>query len=508
MNDVDVRDERLGQLLDRAVRDVQPRPDAGVPVRGGRRGRAGRVVASVAVVCVFVGAVGWAATQVGRHGTEAAGSLSAIGSLAENGWTASYPSTWHVTPVADCGVNDYHGGFVVSNVDFAFRDPQGGPPGCEDQLVAAGFPSDGVALYLMPTGIRKTVFAPPTTIFPLSLDRFERPGGIRGGPSESSQSIVVDDQLVAYAYAWTGSEASIADRSALADVVASIDYRGALQGTVYRDAGDAFSVLVPDGWQVADQAINTWVTDPREILAMATYPLRPGGHAVIDGQVPSNAMDDLGPNDLFIWVNESMPGGDGQRPVQFSPKSICPDKNCVEGRSLGIEGARAWWYYFADHGREVYVFVAMGEDAYTDPSRADQAWEILDSLTFDPLSGTFAACPSTDDALPIGGGDGAAAEDAARAFVQASTIGDDAARAALLDPAGATNNVAVSSTASDPVLASAAGSGDPVVVGGCGQAVADATWAVQIDDGTDSASLDVTLYLIHRSDGWKVWGAY
>jgi hypothetical protein len=45
-------------------------------------------------------------------------------------------------------------------------------------------------------------------------------------------------------------------------------------------------------------------------------------------------------------------------------------------------------------------------------------------------------------------------------------------------------------------------------VDGCDQNVADLTWRVTVDDGTDSASLDVSLYLIRRSDGWKVWGSY
>jgi hypothetical protein len=42
----------------------------------------------------------------------------------------------------------------------------------------------------------------------------------------------------------------------------------------------------------------------------------------------------------------------------------------------------------------------------------------------------------------------------------------------------------------------------------CGPEVAAATYAVTFDDGTDSASLDFTLYVIKRSDGWSVWGAY
>jgi hypothetical protein len=32
--------------------------------------------------------------------------------------------------------------------------------------------------------------------------------------------------------------------------------------------------------------------------------------------------------------------------------------------------------------------------------------------------------------------------------------------------------------------------------------------AISIDDGTDSASADFTIYLVLREAGWKVWGAY
>jgi hypothetical protein len=42
----------------------------------------------------------------------------------------------------------------------------------------------------------------------------------------------------------------------------------------------------------------------------------------------------------------------------------------------------------------------------------------------------------------------------------------------------------------------------------CGTAVAAATYAVTFDDSSASASLDFTVYVIKRSDGWKVWGMY
>jgi hypothetical protein len=509
MNDIDVRDERLGQLLDRAVRDVQPRVDPATSVGRGRFRHAARLVASVAVVSVFVAALGWAATQIGdRTGPSP---LAAIGSIEENGWTATYPSSWHVTPVSDCGVTDYHGGFVVSNVDFAFSDPNGEAPGCDDRLVLDGFPSDGVALHLMPTGVMETSSIPPTTLFPLSLDRFEGSGETGSGASESKQPIVIGGRLVGYVYAWIGASATAADRDQLADLVVSIAYRNALVGSVFIDEGDGFTVSVPEGWQVSDRPINTWVADPKEILALATYPLVPGGEAVTDGQVPSNAVDGLGPNDMFIWVSDRF-GADAsypQRPISFSPEAICSSREtvCEQGRALGIEGIRSWWYYFRDGDRGLYVFVGMGERAFDDPARAQQAWDVLDSLTFEPTS-AFATCPSTDDAVPPEPADGAAASDAARAFVRASTEGDDEALARLTDPAGIANHVAVTSTAADPVIGNTSAVNDVIVLGGCGSDVADDTWVVVVDDGTSSASMDVNLYLIKRSDGWRVWGAY
>jgi hypothetical protein len=160
--------------------------------------------------------------------------------------------------------------------------------------------------------------------------------------------------------------------------------------TTLTDHGDGFEVTYPEGWIAAEERINDWVSSPREILALATYPLRPGGEAVTDGQVPSNAMDDLGPADAFIWVND---GGSAdarvpERPVASGPvtvcgtgRALCPDP---EGRSLGIDGVRAWWTYFGDHGRLLYVFVAMGEDRFQDPVEAQEVWDVLDTLIVEP----------------------------------------------------------------------------------------------------------------------------
>jgi hypothetical protein len=69
-------------------------------------------------------------------------------------------------------------------------------------------------------------------------------------------------------------------------------------------------------------------------------------------------------------------------------------------------------------------------------------------------------------------------------------------------------NVAAGQPDAIAVRSDASASGDVLVIHGCGSDVAAQSWEVSLDDGTDSASLDFTLYLIHRQDGWKVWGSY
>jgi hypothetical protein len=384
MNDIDVRDEQLAHVLDRAVRDLRPVPATTVGDAVPRR-RVARTVASVATAAVFVAAMVWAVGQVGDD-DRGITPMSTVGTLDGNGWTASYPSTWSLTQVADCGgLDGYHGGFIVSNVDYRFHDAQGGAVSCGSAPVLDGFPSGGVALAVVPVAADPPNVAPTTTLFPLSLDRFHASDASASGPSGWDQPIVLGDREVAVATAWIGAQASSGDRDALAGAVGSLTYRGALEGTVYRDDQDGFTVDVPVGWSVSPVPINTWVTDPREILAMATYPLRPGGEGAIDAQVPSRALDDLGPNDMFIWVPER-DGADAsypRRPASFSPVAVCSGyADCEQGRALGLEGIRAWWYYFRDGDHGVYVFVGMGETAYQDQARSREAWEILDSLRF------------------------------------------------------------------------------------------------------------------------------
>jgi hypothetical protein len=164
-----------------------------------------------------------------------------------------------------------------------------------------------------------------------------------------------------------------------------------------REDEDFFEVTYPAGWHVSPSPINDWVCSPYEILALATYPLRPGGQAVTDFQLPSHAIEDLGPNDILIWLNENGsacagtrdsagPSGFPDRPTHLGPVQVCGDFDLLcpsDGRGQ-VPGIRSWWIAFNDAGRSFYVFVGMGEAAYSNPDRQQQAWDVLDSLDFLP----------------------------------------------------------------------------------------------------------------------------
>jgi hypothetical protein len=102
------------------------------------------------------------------------------------------------------------------------------------------------------------------------------------------------------------------------------------------------------------------------------------------------------------------------------------------------------------------------------------------------------------------------ASEAAVQFVHADVNGDEATISALLDesvPAGADFPIALAGDAAVVIGASAAGG--ELVRFACGPDVDAYTVAITIDDGTDSASMDFTVFLVFRGvNGWKVWAVY
>ncbi len=148
----------------------------------------------------------------------------------------------------------------------------------------------------------------------------------------------------------------------------------------YRAHG--LTVELPAGWRPAARTLTPRLLDPREVLAVATFPLR---YRPTDcAHVPGSALEDLGPGDALITVQERGVELGGPPPV-FPPRpaSFGPDLGGPSEASTCVHGTRFsdHRFAFAEGDRRFEVDVAFGSAA-TQATRL-QAWGILDSLRVD-----------------------------------------------------------------------------------------------------------------------------
>jgi hypothetical protein len=177
--------------------------------------------------------------------------------------------------------------------------------------------------------------------------------------------------------------------AALATFTASSAMLLVLAGTssppppVERYVAHGVAVELPASWQHAPSSLTPNLSDPREVLAVGTYPLR--YRPTRCAHLPGSALEDLGPRDAFVTSQER--GRDPSsswpdfppRPPHFGPE--------LGGRSEASEcepGARFadHWFTFSDGGRHFHVLVAFGPGASA--TTRQQTWAILDSLHVDP----------------------------------------------------------------------------------------------------------------------------
>jgi hypothetical protein len=146
------------------------------------------------------------------------------------------------------------------------------------------------------------------------------------------------------------------------------------------DAPNGFSVTYPSDWTPASEILTPALTDPREIFALGTYPLRPGGPNC--AQFPVNAIEDLGPTDALVWLAERQQssGNAPVRPADFeawmstaqadeSPACLSAPKDMVHHSGS-----------FSESGREFELYVAYG--AAVSPKTLSELWAILNGMSF------------------------------------------------------------------------------------------------------------------------------
>lgn len=392
---VDERDLRLGELLDWAVRGIEAEGSPATVGRRGSRRRAVTVFASLTSVAVFLAGVGFAATQVGRDAENVAiTGRSGVFASPDFPWTIPVPEGWKSGGARFVGgprhmLQDFRASFVT-NSPVVFD----GVPRPHSSPLPAGVDDSDVIVVVDPFG--RTGASQPST-FVLNAaehDDFQNPGWT------TRDGKLCGETGCARVYIWHGpdtSDADLATAMSVAEGVRMVETRPNPSLLVpkigYRDGEDGFSMSYPAGWTVADETLTPQVGGglSHEILSVGTFPLEPGGGvlAPLDSLLPGNAIADVGPQDVFVSVEErTFPGASTfpRRPSPFDRETACgeaEDSACV-GNALGMEEVRTWWIPFSDplSERGFYAFVAMGQDAYRDPARSAAAWAILESLRF------------------------------------------------------------------------------------------------------------------------------
>jgi hypothetical protein len=142
------------------------------------------------------------------------------------------------------------------------------------------------------------------------------------------------------------------------------------------------TVSLPMGWQAASESLTPNLVDPREELAVATFPLR--YRETECAHMPGSALEDLGPRDAFVTLEErgvdpgSTWAGFPARPARFGPELGGPSEAgaCTPGANFTDH-----WFEFSDGARHFHVLVAFGPQAPADVQQ--QAWGILDGLRVD-----------------------------------------------------------------------------------------------------------------------------
>jgi hypothetical protein len=147
--------------------------------------------------------------------------------------------------------------------------------------------------------------------------------------------------------------------------------------------GRGLTVELPAGWQTAKANLTPNLGDPRQVFAAGTYPPRYRPHDC--AQVPVSALEDLGPSDAFVELEERGvdPSSDWAehppRPAHFGASLGGPSEasECAPGVHMAEH-----WFGFTDHGRHFYALVAFGSAA--SKATQDDAWGMLDSLKVNP----------------------------------------------------------------------------------------------------------------------------
>ena len=146
----------------------------------------------------------------------------------------------------------------------------------------------------------------------------------------------------------------------------------------YHDTAHAFTISHPRSWQRARESLAPGLTDPHEILSVATFNARAdGGHC---GHVPAGAASRMDGDDVLLTIQERRGSGgfeERMRPFVLGPPrqgdlTTCGGRPDLQERSGG----------FQDGGRGLHVLAAFSAGAPASARR--DAERVVDSLELEP----------------------------------------------------------------------------------------------------------------------------
>jgi hypothetical protein len=154
--------------------------------------------------------------------------------------------------------------------------------------------------------------------------------------------------------------------------------------TVHQRPAKGYSVTVPDGWHRAEHNLTAQITDPIEMLSLATAPFR-------RGEGLCEALARVVPEGGLVAVQERGAGAHDSpdfpaRPAHFRPKRV--DEGYSTWPHCGVQDGEPpipmdhYWFGFSDAGRAFHVLVAFGKEA--SEQVREEAFAALDSLRLDP----------------------------------------------------------------------------------------------------------------------------
>ncbi|MDP9342699.1 MAG: hypothetical protein M3Q23_11545 [Actinomycetota bacterium] len=492
----------LKTVLDRVAERIAPRPDAFGRLARRRVARRRRHRIEAGAVAVLIAIAGFAGAVVAFRGTSPRVSIgSTVFREGTAAWRIRYPARWHFVSFGDQARTTEIGARLAN---FPVPGVDAGANGADSFLgLLSSFPSDGVMLQIWQSfrgfGI-VAVEQRPDNSFPVSLANLHPIRRYVGGnePVPHFGTILAngDDYGVA---AWIGPHASAADRSALQSALQSWTFLPLREASVIGSQVDFYVLGRPDQYPVGS------------VLRFGSAELPPNPHGVVRPfylvHAPQGfyavAADHQGCSTVIYDANAQQfacPGGprwslDGTLvsnpdPARFGylgHLDILMVRISLDGHVLASNEA-----FVPNVNADLQL---TGSGPQPSPSHP---------------GGAFQWCPDTANSLPPGPDAAAEAGSAALQFARAYAAGDEATARSLADD-GAFDHASWSVSGSPDAISvqnAVAAQQDDLVTTGCGPEVAARTYAVTLDDGTDSASLDFTLYLIQRPDGWRVWGSY